>query len=42
MNESNKPLSAYYKVPFRDVHCETLWLWFVAVARCHIWRRVFR
>ncbi len=33
-------ISNYYKVPGRDVYCETLWQWFKSVLRCHIVLRI--
>ena len=29
-------MKGYYKVPFRQVHCETLRLWIAATINCHV------
>lgn len=34
-------MNSYYKVPGRDVYCETLLMWAVSCFRCHVWLRVF-
>ena len=33
-------LKDYYKVPFRQVYCETFLDWIVATLRCHVWLRI--
>jgi len=33
-------LKGYYKVPFRDVHCETLRQWVASIILCHIVYRI--
>lgn len=37
----NNNLKNYWKVPGRDMYCETFWLWVKAVLRCHLLLRLF-
>ena len=34
-------MKGYYKVPRRDVYCETLRMWVAEVVYCHVWLRIF-
>ncbi len=39
-SEQNKPLSAYFKVPFRQCYCLTFWQCVKYTLYCHIWLRI--
>ncbi len=39
--KNQNQLSDYYKVPFRQVYCETLRTWVMSCFRCHVWLQLF-
>lgn len=36
VSRTRPSIDDYYKVPFRQVYCETIWGWLASVWRCHV------